>query len=164
MKSDCVHHCVRAQTWTVPGRQVLPICYSCECSCGPEVTYISHVWFRCMQSHENLFSVRILFSIIHEQLTEFTCDLLRTVYKYSPYVCLSIKKNMMHNKNYMKTSVHQKMSIYEPCAFYSTIKIDKIRYRSKKCQKPLLHLRSKHYLKIYKNPSKLFHGIIWERS
>lgn len=59
----------------------------------------------------------------------------------------------------MKTSVHQKMSIYEPGAFYSTIKIDKIQYRSKKCHKLFLHFRSKHYLKIYKNPSKLFHGI-----
>lgn len=64
----------------------------------------------------------------------------------------------------MKTSVHQKISIYEPGAFYSTIKIDKIQYRWKKCHKPLLHFISKHYLKIYKNPSKLFHGIIWERS
>lgn len=90
VKSDCVRGCVRAQTWSVPGRKVLRICYSWECSDGPQVTYISHVLFRCMESHENLFSVRILFSIIHEQLTEFTCDLLHAVYKYSPYVCLSI--------------------------------------------------------------------------
>lgn len=98
-----------------------------------------------------LFSVRILSSIIHEKLTEFTSDLMYALYKYSPYGFFYpfLKNMMMCNKNYMKTSVHQKMSIYEPGAFYSTIKIDKIQYRSKKCHKPLLHFRSKHYLKIY---------------
>lgn len=54
-----------------------------------QVTAISKVGFRCMQSCEKLFSIRILFFIIHEQLTEFTCDLLHTVYKYLPYACLS---------------------------------------------------------------------------
>lgn len=46
-----------------------------------QVAALSAVSFRCMQ----LFSVRIPVSIIHENLTEFACDLLHTVYKYSPY-------------------------------------------------------------------------------
>lgn len=53
----------------------------------------------CSLNIKKLFSIRILLSIIHEQLTEFTCDLLHTVYKYSPYVCLSIFLSMMHNRN-----------------------------------------------------------------